>query len=253
MKKLFLLTLSLLISTTIFSQRNNNSEYWNTWEYTAKEGKVTDFEAAAAKKTAMFNTTDETAIITYRITTGSNSGTYVRVESQKSPEDYDLDRSAEGKYWNENVAKFIAKNGGQVRWQRLNNGSYNYNPETSSPAKFVQRTTFDVKADKILHFRRFMNRLAKVNEKRGRTGSRILFRLISGGNRNQFVVASTFDTYKRGEGQKNENTFREDYDELFGWGSLEEDSQNFDASLEYWGERVETLVLVPEMSTGMMN
>ena len=98
-----------------------------------------------------------------------------------------------------------------------------------------------------------MNRLAKVNEKRGRTGSRILFRLISGGNRNQFVVASTFDTYKRGEGQKNENTFREDYDELFGWGSLEEDSQNFDASLEYWGERVETLVLVPEMSTGMMN
>ena len=43
------------------------------------------------------------------------------------------------------------------------------------------------------------------------------------------------------------------YNEMFGWGSMEEDSQNFDASLEYWGEQIETLQLVPEMSTGMMN
>jgi len=169
----------------------------------------------------------------------------------KSPSDYDLDRSAEGKYWNENVSKYTVKNAGQVRWQRLKNDSYNYNPENSSPAKFVIRTTFNVKADKIMHFRRFMYRISKVAEKRAWKASRLLFRLVSGGNRNQFVLARTFDTYKRAEEMKNEKPFKEDYEELFGWGSLDEDSQNFDASLEYWGEQVETMQLVPSMSTAI--
>ena len=253
MKKLLLFSMALLISASIYAQRNDNSDYWNTWEYTAKEGMNTQFEEAVAKKTAMYNKTAETAIFTYRIVTGQNQGRYVRVESNQSPEDYDNVDPDMVKYWVDNVGKYIGEIHGQVRWQRLNNGSYNYNPETSSPAKLVKRTTYNVKADKILHFRRFMTRLAKVREKRGVAGSRILFRLVSGGNRNQFVVANTFDTYKRGEGQKNENTFREDYNELFGWGSLEEDSNNFDASLENWGERVETLELIPEMSTKIMN
>ncbi len=67
------------------------------------------------------------------------------------------------------------------------------------------------------------------------------------------VLAEGFDTYKRAEEPENENTFEEDYNELFGWGSLDEDWQNFDGSLEYWGEQVDMLKLVPEMSTGMMN
>lgn len=245
--------MALLLSASIYAQRNDNSEYWNTWEYTAKDGMNKQFEEAVAKKTAMYNKTRETAIFTYKIVTGPNQGRYVRVESNQSPADYDSDNSAMVKYWVDNVGKYIGENHGQVRWHRLNNGSYNYNPETSSPAKYVYRTTYNVKADKILHFRRFMSRLAKVNEKRGRTGSRILFRLISGGNRNQFVAASTFDTYKREEGQKNENSFEKDYNELFGYGSLDEDANNFDASLENWGERVETLQLIPEMSTKIMN
>lgn len=249
MKKLVLFTMAILMSISMYAQRSNSADYWNTWEYTPKDGMRADFEKAAAKKTAMFNKTPETAILTYRIITGSNSGTYVRVESNKSPEDYDLDRSAEGKYWNDNVSNFIAKNSGQVRWQRLNDGTYNYNPENTTPAKYVQRTTFNVKADKVNHFRRFMSRLADVMEKRGIPVTRILFRLQSGGNRNQFVLATTFDTFKRDEMPELENSFREDYNEMFGWGSIEEDSDNFDASLEYWGEEVETMQFVPEMST----
>lgn len=243
----------LLLSTSIYAQRSNNANYWNTWEYTAKEGMIKDFEKAAAKKTAMFNKTPETAIMTYRIVTGSDSGTYLRVEGNKSASDYDLDRTAEGKYWNENVAKYIAKDQGQVRWVRLNNGSFDPDPENSSPSKYVRRTFFNVKADKILHFRRAMTRMAKVAEKRGWEDTRSLFRLVSGGNRNQFVLAIGFDTYKRAEGQENENSVEEDYNELFGWGSADEDWQNFDASLEYWGEQRDLLKLVPEMSTGMMN
>jgi hypothetical protein len=249
MKKLVFFTMAILMSISIYAQRSDNSDYWNTWEYTPKDGMREDFEKAAAKKTAMFNKTPETAIYTYRIITGPSSGTYVRVESNKTAADYDLDRSAEGKHWDDNVSNLVAKNSGQVRWVRLNNGTYNYNPESNSPAKYVQRTTFNVKADKVNHFRRFMSRIADVMEKRGAQTTRILFRLESGGNRNQFVVATTFDTYKREESPEQENTFREDYNDMFGWGSIEEDSENFDASLEYWGEQVETMQFVPEMST----
>jgi len=253
MKRLLLFSMILVLSTSIYAQRNNNSNYWNTWEYTAKEGMQKEFEKAAAKKTAMFNKTPETAIMTYKVVTGPDSGKYLRVEGNKSPADYDLDRSAEGNYWNENVAKYIAKDQGQVRYQRLKGGSYNPNPEKTSPSKYVKRTTFNVKSDKITHFRRAMTRVAKVAAKRGWEDSRSLFRVVSGGNRNQFVLTVGFDTYKRAESEESENTFEEDYDELFGWGSLDEDWNNFDASLEYWGEQVDMLILVPEMSTGMMN
>ncbi|WP_228850327.1 hypothetical protein [Aegicerativicinus sediminis] len=253
MRTLIFLSAVLLISTSTYSQRNDNAEYWNSWEYTAKEGKTSEFEAAAAKKTAMYNKTATTAILTYRITTGSGSGTYVRVETQKSPSDYDIDRSAEGAYWRDNVAKFVARNSGQVRWQLLRDGTMNYTPG-STPNKHIVRTTFNVKADKVGHFRRYMSRVAEVAKKRGWKGTRLLFRLVSGGNRNQFVVVTGFDTFKRTEEPvEHENTFREDYNEMFGWGTYEEDNTNFDAALEYWGEEVENLELVPEMSTGMMN
>jgi hypothetical protein len=201
----------------------------------------------------MFNKTAETVIYTYTIVTGRNSGRYIRVSPNLTSEDYDNSDTKEVDYWVANVMKYVEKAHGQIRWQRLNNGSYNSDPERTSPYKFVQRTTYDVKADKTTHFRRFMSRLAKVNEKRGSTSTRSLYRLVSGGNRNQFVVANLFDTYKRGDGQENENTFREDYNEMFGRGSIEEDSNNFDASLEAWGEYVETLELMPEMSTKITN
>ena len=252
MKKLLLFTMVLLLSTSIYAQRGNNPVYWNTWEYTAKDDMRQDFEKAAAKKTAMFNKTPETAIMTYRIITGPDSGSYLRVEANKTAADYDKDRTAEGKYWNENVAKYIAKDKGQQRWQRLNNGSYDPDPEDSSPSKYVRRTFYNVKADKIRHFRRAMYRISKVAEKRGWEG-RSLFRLVSGGNRNQFVLAVGFDTYKRAEGPESETTAEGDYNELFGWGSWDEDWGNFDASIEYWGEQRDMLQLIPSISTGMMN
>ena len=220
MKKLLLFSMALLISASIYSQRNQNNDYWNTWRYTPKEGMVKDFEEAAAKKTAMFNNTPETAIITYLVVTGPNSGTYERVESNKYPKDYDLDRSAEGEYWASNVSKYIAKSNGQVRWDRMNNATLNYDPENSKPAKYVNRTRYNVKSDKILHFRRYMFRMTEVGKKRGWKATRLLFRIVSGGNLNQFVLVTSFDTYQRPTGgQENTNTFEEDYNELFGRGS----------------------------------
>lgn len=253
MKKLVVVLMALVLSASVFSQRNDNSEYWNTWQYSAKEGMHDKFEEAAAKKTAMFNTTPETAIVTYRIITGTNSGSYMRIEARKSPADYDKDRSAEGKYWRDNVSKFVGNDRGQVRWQLLNGGSLNYDPKNPAPpAKYVRMVTFNVKADGVSSFRRWMYRASKVMEKRGNKNPRMLFRLVSGGNRNQFVLAVPYDSHKRTDvGQENENTWREDYNELFGWGTMDEDGENFDAGLEFWGEDVQTLQLVPAMSTKM--
>ncbi|MCX2718791.1 hypothetical protein [Lentiprolixibacter aurantiacus] len=254
MKKLLLLGLGLLISTAIYAQRGNNPVYWNSWEYTAKEGMRQKFEEAAAKKTAMFNNTPETAITTYRIITGPDTGNYFRVQGNKSAADYDRDRSAEGKYWEDNVAKYVGNDKGHVRWQRLNNGSYDPNPDDTSFSKYVSRTFYAVKAGKVMHFRRLMYRMSKVAEKRGWDG-RSLYRLVSGGNRNLFVQTAGFDTYKRAESDSPEpdTTTEEDYNEMFGWGSFEEDWDNFNASLEYWGVQRDLMQLVPEMSTGMMN
>jgi len=252
MKKLVLLGMGLLISASIYAQRNDNAVYWNSWEYTAKDGMRENFEKAAAKKTAMFNNTPETAITTYRIITGPDTGNYFRVEGNKSVEDYERDRTAEGKYWDENVAKYVGNDKGQIRWRRLENGSYDPDPDDNTPTKFVSRTFYNVKADKLLHFRRALYRMSKVAEKRGWEG-RSLYRLVSGGNRHQFVVAAGFDTYKRAAEQEMETTAKEDYDEMFGWGSWDEDWKNFDASLEYWGEQRDLMQLVPSMSTGMMN
>ena len=242
----------LLISTFIYAQRSNNAIYWNSWEYTAKDGMREDFEKAAAKKTAMFNNTPETAIMTFRIITGPDAGNYFRVQGNQSAADYDRDRSAEGKYWEENVAKYVANSKGHIRWQRLNNGSYDPDPENTAPNKYVSRTFYNVKPDKVHHFRRAMYRISKVAEKRGWEG-RTLYRLHSGGNRNLFVLAQGFDTYQRAATEELETTAREDYDELFGWRSWEEDWQNFDASLEYWGEQRDLMQLVPELSSGMMD
>ena len=250
MKKLAVVTLAILMSASLYSQRSNEANYWNTWEYTPKDGMREDFEKAAAKKTAMFNKTPETAMATYRIITGPSSGAYFRVESNKSAEDYDRDRSAEGKYWEDNVAKYVANDKGQIRWQRLNSGSYNPNPDRKSNFKYVRRTFYDVKPGKVMHFRRFLTRLSKIAEKRDWDG-RSLYRLESGGNTNMFVMSAGFDTYKRAEAESTEpdTTAEEDYNEMFGWGSWDEDWKNFQASLEYWGARTDLMQLVPEMST----
>ena len=248
--------LALILCANLYAQRNENNDYWNSWRYTAKEGKTADFEAAEAKNMQMFNNSAETAMFTYKIVTGRNSGTYERVESMKFPKDYDKDRSAEGDYWDKNVSKFVAKASGQMRWDRINNATLNWDPENpGTPAKYLERTTYDVKPDGITHFRRFIYRITKTLEKRGYQDSQLMFRCISGGSDNMFVVVRGFNKYqdKRWSDVEHENNFMEDYDELFGWGTFKEDQTNFDASLESWGEMTETMQLVPSLTTGMMN
>jgi hypothetical protein len=255
MRKLLLFSMALLISASVYSQRNQNNDYWNTWRYTPKKEMAAEFESAVAKKMQKFNSTTETAIVTYKIITGRNSGTYERVESMKYPKDYDKDRSGEGEYWQKNVSKYVERSSGQMRWDRINNATSNWDPESpGTPSKYIERTTFDVKPGKITHFRRFVLRVTKIRNKRGAKGTQLMFRCISGGNSNMFVLVNGWNKYQDDRGMNNlESTFREDYNREFGGGTFEDDFQNFHDSLEAWGEMTETMELVPSLTTGMMN
>jgi hypothetical protein len=251
--KNFILGLALIFCASSYAQRDAENDYWNSWRYTPKQGMTVEFEAAVAKKMQMFNTSTEKGMVTYRIVTGRDSGTYERVESMKYPKDYDMDRTAEGQYWQKNVSKFVEKTSGQIRWDRINNATLNWDPENpGTPSKFIERTTFDVKPGKIMHFRRFIYRITKTMEKRGYKDSQLMFRCVSGGSDNMFVLIRGWNKYQDQPWSEHDKTFEEDYNEQFGWGSLKEDSQNFDDSLESWGEMTETMELVPSLTTGMM-
>jgi hypothetical protein len=252
MKKAILICMALVISATVFGQRSDNAEYWNTWEYKAKDGMTAKFMEAAAEKTARFNSSPENAMMTYRVMTGRSSGTFVRIKGNMKPVDYDIDRSAEGQYWNENVGKYIGTNRGLTIWRKLNNGSHNFEPSESGPSKYFYRTYFDVKPDKTDHFRRFMDRIAGTLKARNWEGKRGLFRLESGGSRHTYALVIPFDTFKRNPQPEQEKSFSDVYEDLYGYNTFDEDRQNFRNSLENWGEMRETLVLVPEMTTGLM-
>lgn len=154
--KNLMIVLALIFCANLYSQRDAENDYWNSWRYTPKQGMATEFEAAVAKKMKIYNATPETAMFTYKITTGKNSGTYERVEPMKYPKDYDIDRSGEMQYWQKNVSKFLEKSSGQIRWDRINNATLRWDPENpKTPSKYLERTTYDVKPGKIMHFRRF--------------------------------------------------------------------------------------------------
>jgi hypothetical protein len=253
MKKL-LIGLALIFCASLNAQRSSTNDYWNSWRYTPKQDKTAEFEEAVAKKMQLYNNNAATGIMTYKVITGRNSGTYERVESMKYAKDYDVDRTAEGEYWQKNVAKFVDRTSGQIRWDRINNATMNWDPENpGTPSKYLERTTYDVKPSGIMHFRRFMYRVTKTMEKRGVEGTQLMFRCISGGSDNMFVVVRGWDKYERSPTPEQENNFMEDYDELFGWRSFIEDQENFNDALENWGEMTETMQLVPSLTTGMMN
>ena len=254
MMKNLLFGLILIFSISLFAQRNENNDYWNSWRYTPKKEMVAEFESAVAKKMQKFNATPETAIFTYKIITGRNTGTYERVESMKYPKDYDKDRSAEGEYWQKNVSQYVERTSGQMRWDRINNATLNWDSENpGTPSKYLERTTFDVKPGKRMHFRRFMMRVTKIRNNRGNKEMQLMFRCISGGSTNMFVMVNGWNTYQEDRGMNHlESTFREDYNKEFGWGTFEEDYENFGNSLESWGEMTETMELVPSLTTGMM-
>ena len=119
MKKVLLLL--MIAPMFVFAQNNPNWEYWqiNRWE--AKDGMAQKFESAVAKKTKEFNNSADTAILTYQIVTGTDSGKYMRVVGPKTADFFDqgLSGSAEYEYWVKNVMPYVKDQDGNKRLWRL--------------------------------------------------------------------------------------------------------------------------------------
>ncbi|MGB2152406.1 MAG: hypothetical protein ACPH57_08445 [Flavobacteriaceae bacterium] len=245
MKKITLFTLVLSLSFSVFGQRNEKAEYWNTWHYQPKDGMTQKFEAAAAAKTKMFNASPNNLIVTYKIMTGDNAGVYERIMPFQTSADYDKDKSKELNYWSTNVSKYCTPKGGQQIWQRLKWADVNVSEE-ANPSKHLMKTVFIVKQDQLDHFYRFIERIGKVQGKFNKDISSITLRLHSGGNRNLFVRYVGFEKHER-EPSDIENTWEEEYNEMFGWNSWTNDIEMFDQSLEMWGRQNEKLRLVESM------
>ena len=242
MKSKILILVAFFVTSLSFSQRNPNNDYLTSFTYKAKDGMTSKFEKAAGKKTKMFNSEDGNIIWTYKVVTGENNGVYERYMINQTSDSYNQDRSKELDYWSDNVLPYADAVNGPQRWMLEKWASVG---EDGPPKKYLQKTTLVTKAGQDEHVSRWIFRTGQVIEKRAPNYLRRVFTIVSGGNPNMIVVFNAFDEY--GVWGDSDNTFEEDYNEMFGWKQYGVDRELMFSSLLEWGEYVETLERVDAM------
>ena len=245
MRKIFLFLLTSLISFSGYSQEVfQNWEYWNTWTYKPKSDMISKFEEAASKKTKKFNTSNDNLIVTYKIVTGQNNGTYLRIQPFQKSKDYDKDKSKELKYWNDNVSEYVERSGGQQRWVRMPWGDVNTD---GNPKKYITQHSYIIKPGKGRAFRRWLERIGKIMSERRPEMARVVLGIISGGNWQEFVVFNAFNKYEA-KLKEFDTSWEEEYNKRFGSNTWDEDRENFQGSIDMlFGHQVQTLELVSSM------
>ena len=132
-------------------------------------------------------------IVTYKIVTGQNYGTYLRIQPFQKSKDYDKDKSKELKYWNDNVSEYVERSGGQQRWVRMPWGDVNTD---CNPKKYITQHSYIIKPGKGRDFRRWLERIGKIMSERRPEMARVVLGIISGGNWQEFVVFNAFNKYE---------------------------------------------------------
>ena len=253
MKKIILLVFVLPLFA--FSQNNPNAEYWqiNRWE--AKDGMAKEFESAVSKKTQKFNNSEETTILTFQISTGPDSGKYMRVVGPKTADFFNqsLSDSDEYAYWVKNVMPYVKDQMGNIRTSRIMPLSYNWD-NSEAPKKYVKFTTIRLKSEDGRDWFDYMRRDAKLKMDNGYTGIRGVFWVVSG-SAWEIHVVEPYDSHGTRLGtfpDMDSSDYEDKYNEMFGWRSLEYDRRKANEAIrEYSGDLVETLEFRPEMSTSI--
>lgn len=249
-----LLILLLVCTFTVQAQTWGNKEYWISYEYTPKKGEKAAFEKALATKTKKWNKTPETAIFTFEVVNGPNTGTYERWVVRKDRAWFDQDFSAEIAYWDKNVASFLADESGEQTWRRFKGSSYGWDDVNSSPKNYYQQDRVIVKQGMTNEFLRVHERFAKLMASLEYTGNHTVFRVENGGNTREFAVIYGFDQHG-GDGsgtfaglEAGEN-IEDAYNEMFGYDAWYKDWQANRSAIEIWGSLSQKTKFRPELST----
>ena len=248
MKKFLLFTISLLFTFSLSSQES--PEIWMSYELKAKKGMTEKFEQAAAKKMKKFNNSAETGMYTFNIMDGENQGMYSRVVGWK---DWDFmnsqeDRSDELKYWRDNVDPYVESSTGWKVWRRLKWVSHKWSPESKFKYMLVSRRS--IKPGKDQDVINFLRRLKMVYEKHNYSGTVGVFRIISRGNTNEYIICEGFNSYgDSGKYPDSEMNEEELYNEMFGWEAYRKDAGMYNDALEMYSRITERHHLNQDLTT----
>ena len=244
-----LITLFLIVlSVSSYAQTNSNWEYYRTNRWEAVKGKQQAFRDAAGKKTKMFNNSPETAMVTYQIMTGPDQGKFERVNVAKTLEQIYSENTAEQKYWSENVGKYVADMEGSKVWWILKDWSSNW-VDGRKPFNYNEVNTMTIRGGET-NFRRVMQRYFEVLNENNSTRVTAVFKISSGDQLATFRWCTFFDDpmKARGEWTNEEHTFEEVCNTKFGFNSYRTDMDILWGATQMYGDYVETMKLVPEMS-----
>ena len=225
-------------------------EIWMSYDLKVKKGMSEKFEQAAAKKTRMFNKTAEDAIFTFQYRDGEKQGQYQRVVGYK---DWDFmnnqnPNGKQQKYWRDNVSQYIEKQTGWKVWSRLVEVSHNWNPATTFKHMYVSRRFIKPGHDQDVY--NFLQRMKMVREKNNFTGITGIFKVMSGGNTNEFIICRGFDKFgEMGEFQGTDKNLEDLYNEMFGWNAFRKDARVYNDALEMYRRTTERLTFMEEIST----
>jgi len=247
MKKLIYI-LSIIISTISYAQQQD-AEIWQTYRIKSLKGKTQEFEKAVSKKTRMFNKSPQDAIFTFKVVDGQDQGMYERVVGFKNWSWFNRSNQKEMDYWMKNVDPLIESQTGWIVWERIKEYSHNWNPG-NAPSKHQLRRSRMVKPSGYSDFLIVHERMKKVYDKYGYKGIKGLFRCVSGGSEQMFLIVSPFNEYGENAGfEKSDKNTAELYNEMFGDNAWQKDILKYNSSLVDWGRSAERLTIVKSMSS----
>ena len=96
----------------------------------------------------------------------------------------------------------------------------------------------------------FLGRLKRVYEEHSYTGITAVFRVMSGGNTNEYIICEGFDKYGEfGSYPDTDKTEEELYNEMFGWESYRKDAKAYNDALEMYSRTTERQHFNSKLST----
>ena len=249
MKKIFFSVLVFVSINFVFAQESTGQELWITFQYTPKMGMNQKFETALAEKTKLYNKSDN-AVYTAVLMTGAEAenGKYERIMPRRSNQWFsETLGTAETKFWQNNVAKYIQSGEGPYVWQRIKELCINF--EEPNPTKYFRSLTRVLKNGNNENFWRYLDRYTKVMRKARPDIQWGVFILNSGGNTNTVRLLTAFNNPNERQGETKNGQPREMYDEMFGEGSWEDDFQKYNECLVEWSRPTYDFMLRPDLST----